>query len=250
MKNFELLSFATADDLARAAAGAWLDEIQSAKRAGQPHCVALSGGRIAQTFFAATVEEAKARAVSFEHVHFFWADERCLPPTDPASNFKLANDLLFAKLGTISKKQIHRLRGEDMPSAAVKAAESEVCRIVAPGKKQRPVLDLVLLGMGEDGHVASLFPNAGPAVLNCAATFLAVGDSPKPPPARISMSYAALAAARKVWALISGAGKADALRETLKPDGQTPLARVLRSRSGTRIFCDLPPVRPPAVSLR
>ena len=81
MANFELLTFASADELARAAAGAWLDEIAAANRAGKTHCVALSGGRIAQKSFAAVAEQARARAVSFGHVHFFWADERCVPPT-------------------------------------------------------------------------------------------------------------------------------------------------------------------------
>ena len=239
MARYELISFAGPDELARAAAGAWLDEIEAAHRAGKPHCVALSGGRITQKLFTETVVQSKARGVSFENCHFFWADERCLPPTDPESNFKLANDLLFTKLGNISEKQIHRLRGEDSPLAAAKMAESEVCRIAPQNKNSRPVFDLVLLGMGEDGHVASLFPNAGPEILNCATTFLAVGNSPKPPPTRISLSYAALADARQVWALVSGAGKADALRETLQPDGQTPLARVIRSRTGTRLFSDL-----------
>ena len=240
MKNFELLYFANADEMAHATANAWLDEIESASRSGKTHCVALSGGRIAQKFFAATVEQAKARAVSFSNVHFFWADERCVPPTDPDSNFKLANDLLFSKLGNISEKQIHRLRGEDLPSVAVKIAEAELCRIAPQNQNHQPVLDLVLLGMGEDGHVASLFPNAGPEVLNCAAPFLAVENSPKPPPTRISLSFPAIAAARQVWALVSGAGKANALRESLPPAGRTPLARVIRSRRGTKLFSDLP----------
>jgi 6-phosphogluconolactonase len=237
--KMQLISFAQADDLAAAAAAAWLDEIEAASRAGKLHCVALSGGRITQKFFTATVAQAKARGIGFENCHFFWADERCLPPTDPDSNFKLANDLLFSKLGNISEKQIHRLRGEDSPSAAVKIADSEVCRIAPQNQHGQPVLDLVLLGMGEDSHVASLFPNAGPNILNCATTFLAVDNSPKPPPTRISLSYAAIAAARQVWVLVSGTGKAEAWRATLQPDGTTPLARVIRSRSATKIFSDL-----------
>ena len=111
MANFELIPFATADELARAAAGAWLDEIESAGRAGRSHCAALSGGHIARTFFAATTEQAGRRRTSFGCVHFFWADERCVPPTDPESNFKMANDLLFEPL-KIPENQIHRLRGE------------------------------------------------------------------------------------------------------------------------------------------
>jgi 6-phosphogluconolactonase len=238
MKNFELISFASADELARAAASAWLDEIAAANRAGKRHCVALSGGRITQKFFAETVAQAQARGTSFQNCHFFWADERCLPPTDPESNFKLANDLLFTPLNIVAEK-IHRLRGEDFPSAAVKNAEAELCRIAPQNENGQPVLDLVLLGMGEDGHVASLFPNAGPEILDCATAFLAVANSPKPPPARISLSYLAIANARQAWVLVSGAGKAEALRATLKPDGQTPLARVICLRKVTKIFSDL-----------
>jgi 6-phosphogluconolactonase len=238
MANFELLSYSTADHLARAAAAAWLDEIEAANRAGKPHWVALSGGRITQKFFAATVEQGGARKVSFANVHFFWADERCLPPTDPESNFKMANELLFTPL-KISADKIHRLRGEDAPAAAVNNAETELRRVVTVLKNNLPVLDLILLGMGEDGHVASLFPNASPEILNCAAPFLAVDNSPKPPPNRISLSYAAIAAAQKVWAVVSGAGKEIALRESIRPDGQTPLARVIRSRNGVKVFSDI-----------
>lgn len=237
MNNFELLSFASAEQLARTAAAAWLDEIEVANRAGKLHCVALSGGRITQKFFHETVTQATARGVSFERVHFFWADERCLPPTDPESNFKLANDLLFTPLN-ITAENIHRLRGEDRLEAAVKDAAAELCRIAPQNKNGRPVLDLILLGMGEDGHVASLFPNARPETLHCAAPFLAVVDSPKPPPSRISLSYQAIADARHVWALVSGAGKAEALRATLSPEGNTPLGRVGSMRV-VKIFSDI-----------
>ena len=232
MKNFELIPFSSAEELAQAAACAWLDEIESANRMGKTYCVALSGGRIAQNFFAATVEQAKTRKISFAGVHFFWADERCVPPTDPESNFKLASELLFAPL-KISETQIHRIRGELVPEAAAKVANEEiqcVLPISSPppqrgegrgeGVYSLPALDLIFLGMGEDGHVASLFPNAPSQILNCAVPFLAVEDSPKPPPRRISLSYAAIAAAKQVWVLVSGAGKAAALRDSLKPDGQ------------------------------
>src|ERR1035438_6930807 len=177
MQNFELLSFASADELARAAAGAWLDEIESANRAGKMHCVALSGGRITQKFFAAVVEQNKTRKISFDGVHFFWADERCVPPTDPDSNFKMANELLFLPLN-IAAEKIHRLRGEDSPSAAVKIAEAELCRIAPQNQNQQPVLDMIFLGMGEDGHVASLFPNAPANILDISVPFLVVENSP------------------------------------------------------------------------
>ncbi|HEX7619404.1 MAG TPA: 6-phosphogluconolactonase [Verrucomicrobiae bacterium] len=234
MGNVELISFTNADELAARAAGAWLDEIESANRAGKMHCVALSGGRITQKLFAATVKQAAVRKISFERVHFFWADERCVPPTDPESNFKPANELLFAPL-EIPSSQIHRIRGEDSPQIAVKLAEEELRRF-APDKDGQPMLDLIFIGMGEDGHVASLFPDSLFQKLDSAVSFLAIENSPKPPPRRISLRYAAIAAAKQVWVLVSGAGKEAVLRDSLRPGGQTPLARVIQSRSRTRIF--------------
>ena len=245
MKNFELISFPNADELASRAAGAWLDEIESANRAGKTHCVALSGGRITQKFFAATVEQAGLRKIGDggtpslpANVHFFWADERCVPPTSPESNFKLASEFLFAPL-KIPANQIHRIRGELAPVEAVKMANNEIHHFTLANENDFPALDLIFLGMGEDGHVASLFPNAPSKIFNCAVPFLAVENSPKPPPKRVSMSYTAIAAAKQVWVLVSGGGKETALRESLNADGQTPLARVMRSRSQTIIFSDV-----------
>jgi 6-phosphogluconolactonase len=242
VKNFELLSFATAEELASRVAGLWLDEIESANRAGKTHCVALSGGRITQKFFAATVEQAGLRKIGDggtpslpANVHFFWADERCVPPTDPESNFKMANELLFAPL-KIPASQIHRIRGEDSPQVAAKFAEEELRRVVSANNNRQPVLDLIFLGMGEDGHVASLFPGVPLQKLDSAVPFLFIENSPKPPPRRISLNYAAIAAAKQVWVLVSGAGKEAVLRESLRPGGQTPLARVIQSRSRTKIF--------------
>lgn len=237
MKNFELLIFPGADELARAAASAWLNEIESANRAGKIHCVALSGGRITQKFFTATVALAKERNISFDRVHFFWADERCVPPTDPESNFKLANDLLFRPLNIVTEK-IHRLRGEDSPQAAVKIAEAEILRIAPKNHEQQPILDLIFLGMGEDGHVASLFPDTSAKIMDTSVPFLVVENSPKPPPTRISLSYKTIFAAKNIWILISGNGKTTALRESLSPTGRTPLARVIAARP-VKIFSDI-----------
>jgi len=238
MANPELIFFATPEELARAAAGAWLDEIEAANRAGKTHCVALSGGRITQKFFTAVIEENQARKISFAKVHFFWADERCVPPTDPDSNFKLADELLLKPLD-ISAGNIHRLRGEDAPAAAVNEANSEIRRWMPPGAEGQPSLDLVLLGMGEDGHIASLFPQARATILGAATPFLVVENSPKPPPTRISLSYQAIFAAKHVVVLVSGKGKEAAFHESLKPGGRTPLGRVIAARP-VKIFSDLP----------
>jgi len=245
MQNFELLSFTSSDELAAHAAKAWLEEIVSANRAGQPHRVALSGGRITQKLFASVVKQFRewkswdASAPVFPtNTHFFWADERCVPPTDSESNFKMADDLLFQPL-QISAGQIHRIRGEDSPEAAAEIAAEELGRIAPLNEDRQPVLDLVLLGLGEDGHLASLFPGESQELLASGAVYRAIYNSPKPPPNRVTLGYPAIAAAREVWMLASGAGKAAALRESLSPTGLTSFARLLKIRPGVRIFSDI-----------
>ena len=236
MQHFELISFASADDLARDAASAWLDEIAAANHAARPHCVALSGGRIALKFFTSVVAQTKAREISLGLVHFFWADERCVPPDDAESNFRAAHELLFAPL-RINDAQIHRIHGEDSPEIAAQKASMDICHVAPKNSDGQPILDLIFLGMGEDGHVASLFPNKAEGTIST-EIFCAVTNSPKPPPNRVTLSYAAIAAAKNVWVLASGAGKETALHESLFQNGKTPLAHVIQSRPQTKIFSD------------
>ena len=244
MKNFELIPFATADELVQAVANAWLDEITAANRAGKTHRVALSGGRIAQKFFASVTEQAKARKIGDgdtpslpSNVHFFWADERCVPPDAAESNFAIAQKFLFAPL-RITDAQIHRIRGEDSPEAAAKAASTEISKIAPMNENGQPVLDLIFLGVGEDGHVASLFPGEPDVLISDKAIYRAVKNSPKPPPNRITLGYTVITVARQVWVLVSGTGKEAALRESLFSKGRTPLARVTQFRTHTKIYSD------------
>jgi 6-phosphogluconolactonase len=236
--NHELISFRTPDELAAAAAKAWLDEIELANRMDASHDVALSGGRITQKFLASFVEQSKSRKISFDAVNFFWADERCLPPTDTESNFKIANDILFVPL-KIGEKQIHRLRGEDEPKNAAKQAEAEIRSVVGANAHGQPVLDLIFLGLGEDGHVASLAPNEPETMDMDKAVYRAIDNFSKPPPHRLTLGYQTIAAARKVWMLASGKAKEEPLRESLSPNGKTPFARVLKLRDQTKILTDI-----------
>jgi 6-phosphogluconolactonase len=203
--------------------------------------MAISGGRIAQTFFS-TVAEREGRQggsrTPLANVHFFWADERCVPPGDPESNFKMANESLLRPLG-IAPDRIHRIRGEAPPAQAAAEASVELRQIVPADGSGQPVLDLIFLGMGEDGHVASLFPGEPEPLRANPAVFRAISGSPKPPPNRITLGYPAIAAAKNVWVLASGGGKKAALDKALSPAGSNPLAQVLRSRRQTRIFSDI-----------
>jgi 6-phosphogluconolactonase len=236
--NCDLLSFPDAESLARAAAERWLKKLAAAAGRGQCSSVALSGGRIAGRFFAAAAAAARTLGLAVAQVEFFWADERGVPPEHPESNFALAQRALLRPLG-VAPERIHRLLGELAPDLAAQAGEAEVRQFLPANPHGQPVFDLVLLGMGEDGHVASLFPDAPAELAASRAVYLPV-IGPKPPPQRITLGYSPLAAAREVWVLVSGPGKEAALHESLQPQGRTPLARVLRSRPATVIMTDLP----------
>jgi 6-phosphogluconolactonase len=233
--NIKLNLFPDNQALSVAAARDWLALLQASSG---PQAVAVSGGRIAKDFFAAVADLAKASGASLANVHFFWADERCLDPSDPESNFRLARENLFLPLG-IAVDKIHRLKGDWLPMAAVAEAIQDLRRLVPGDGAGVPVLDMIFLGLGEDGHIASLMPNAPPDVVDSREPYAHVSNSPKPPPDRLTMTYPVLAAARNVWALVAGAGKEDALRNSIRPCGNTPFARVLQSRGQTLIYTDI-----------
>ena len=236
-QSIDLLKFQDQKSLATAAAKAWIRAVTEAQQAGRLHYVALSGGRIVRELYHVVVEEARAQKTNFTEVHFFWGDERCVSPDDSESNFGTAKALLFEPLG-VSTGQVHRILGEISPGEAVRGINSEVLRLLPHDASGRPVFDLIFLGLGEDAHVASLFPGASPDVVEAEGPFLPV-TGPKPPPQRITMSYRTIAAARAVWVLASGAGKEKALRDSLAPNSATPLGRVIGSRLSTRIFTDI-----------
>jgi len=234
----DLIQFPTDERLAQAVAEEWLKELELANSSPKkPYCVALSGGRIAKRFCSAVANLAKTRPSLFSSVHFFWGDERCVPPTDSESNFALAQELLLRPL-RVREQQIHRIRGEDRPESAAAGAEAEIKQIAPLTPEGQPVLDLILLGMGEDGHVASLFPGELEDITRNKAIFRPV-IAVKPPPNRITIGYMAIVAAKQVWVLASGAGKEAALRESLAETGKTPLARVIKLRTQTKIFSDI-----------
>ena len=234
MSTWQLKSFGDSDALAEACA---LDFLSWATSSPTTKCVALSGGRIAKDFFCSVAQLAKARQLSLSHIHFFWADERCVPPDHGESNHRVAAELLLTPLD-LPQANIHRLRGEDEPERAAQEAEAELRRFAPANRSGQPELDLVLLGMGEDGHVASLFPGETEGTMSSIAVYRAVTAS-KPPPRRITLGYATIAAARSVWVLASGVGKEAALQESLSPAGMTPLAKVLRRQNPTTLFTDL-----------
>jgi 6-phosphogluconolactonase len=226
------------ESLAEAAGAHFVEAIP----ARAPFHVALSGGRIAKSFYDAIVKKVHAESLNVDHIHFFFADERCVPPSDPESNFLTARQSLFDPL-QIRAEQIHRIHGETEDIYAVQEAEAELCRIAPLNPDGQPILDLVILGMGEDGHTASLFPGESPTLINDKSVFRAV-TAVKPPPRRITLGYAPLRAARQLVVLASGKAKEAILRQVfseIKAGAPTlPLARVLHTHQNVVILTDVP----------
>lgn len=230
----ELIQFADAASLAREAGRRFVSVIPE----NREFFVALSGGRITKPVLDEIVAEVGARKRNIGHVHFFFTDERCVPPTDAESNYLLARQHLFDPL-RVRGEQVHRIRGEVDEVYAVKEAEAELCRLAPLDAAGQPVLDLVILGMGEDGHTASLFPGETEILIKDRAVYRAV-TAVKPPPRRVTLGYAPLEAAREVWVLASGNGKEGALGRVLGEEEPTlPLGRVLKNRSKSLVFSDI-----------
>lgn len=156
----------------------------------------------------------------WERVAIFFGDERCVLPDDPESNYRMAAETL---LDRVRAGSVHRIAGELGAEAA--AAEYEPLVAAAP-------LDLVLLGIGPDGHTASLFP--GNPALDATGYVTAVHSAPKPPPDRVSLTLRALGEARRVVFLVAGAEKREAVRQALLgtvPAGRVPHAEWLVDRA-------------------
>ena len=154
-----------------------------------------------------------------ETTHWWFGDERCVPPDDPESNYRLARESLLAPAG-IPAARVHRIRGEDPPGLAAAAYERELRALVPAGADGTPTLDLALLGLGEDGHTASLFPHD--AALDATDLVVPVVAA-KPPPHRITLTLPVLRAARAILMLATGEAKRDAVARVLAgPDRATP----------------------------
>jgi 6-phosphogluconolactonase len=192
--------------------------------------IALSGGSTPRALHE-VLARGYANALDWTRIDFFWGDERCVPPDDAASNYRMAVETLLTPLG-IANQQIHRIKGELKPDAAAEAYE-QALRNFFP---QSVTFDVVLLGMGDDGHTASLFPQT--AALDEDKRWVVANRAPVVPYDRVTLTFPVLNAARMQVALIAGGNKAARLREVLygayDPD-QFPIQR-LRPVNGSLIW--------------
>jgi 6-phosphogluconolactonase len=218
---------------ARAAAHV-VREIARAREARGVAHVALSGG----TTPGRTYELIAATPGELLGAELWFADERCVAPEDQESNYRLVRETLVEP-GGIAEERVHRMRGELGAAAGAGAYAAELTEHVpGAGDSPVPVLDLVVLGIGPDGHVASLFPGAATLDAGERAVCLGVSDSPKPPPERITLSLAVLRAARGCLLLATGPGKADAVNAMLAERSRHVPASLLRRERLTVIVDD------------
>jgi 6-phosphogluconolactonase len=199
--------------------------------------IALAGGGTPRTLYELLARDFRSR-ISWSAWEIFFGDERCVAPYHPLSNYGMVAAALLSQVN-VPERQVHRMEGELVPEEGARSYEHEMRRVLSTGPSS-PVLDVALLGVGADGHTASLFPG-NPALDERERWVLAV-EAPvtSPPRDRITLTVPVLSAAREVYYLCAGAGKRDIVREILSESAtgrSFPAARV-RGTARTIWFLD------------
>ncbi|MFI2614300.1 6-phosphogluconolactonase [Streptomyces sp. NPDC018584] len=244
--------------MARAAAARLITKIVDAQSARGYASVVLTGGRNGNGLLAALAASPARDAVDWSRLDLWWGDERFLPDGDAERNYTQARAALLDSV-PVNPARVHPMPASDGPYEVDAAAEVYAAELAAAARPedhgQVPAFDVLMLGVGPDTHVASLFPEH-PAVRETERSVVGVHGAPKPPPTRISLTLPAIRAAREVWLLAAGEDKAGAAAIALSGAGevQAPAAGA-RGRSRTLWLLDtaaasqLPPeLYPPAVA--
>ena len=202
-----------AEALALRAADLFALAAQEAAAARGRFAAALSGGETPRALYRMLARQQFSQKIPWRRVQLYWGDERCVPPDDSASNFGMAR-VAFLKHVPLPEANVHRVHGEEEPGAAALSYEKELRALAAleRPKSELPVFDLVLLGLGGDGHTASLFPHGD--ALTVAERFAVATEAPDGSP-RVTVTYPVINAARRVWFLVSGVDKAGMVAEVL-----------------------------------
>jgi 6-phosphogluconolactonase len=203
----------------------------------------LTGGRIGTRVLVELAAAPAAGAVDWRHLDIWWGDERFLPTGDPERNETSARAALLDHVDA-DPDRVHPMPGPDGPdgqdpeAAAARYASWLLAASRPEDHSQVPSFDVLMLGIGPEGHVASLFPGM-PALYEEQRTAVAVHGSPKPPPTRLTLTLPAINAAREVWIIASGGEKASAVRLALSGAGpmQVPAAGA-RGRQQTLFLLD------------
>jgi 6-phosphogluconolactonase len=220
--------------LATAVAGELLSRLADAQAAGAEPQIALTGGTIADAIHRELARLSPASEVDWSRVVVWWGDERFVPASSPDRNALQARTAFLDHV-PVDPARVHEMPSTDTAESVATGAASYAAEVRASGAGE---FDIVMLGIGPDGHCASLFP--GYPQLDADDIAVPVTDSPKPPPERISLTLPALNRSRSVWFVASGSGKAAAVAAALA-DGtsvrETPSAGV-RGSEETVFFLD------------
>lgn len=208
------ITFRSEQALHEGAARFFEEKAVRAIRARGRFLVALSGGRTPIPTYNLL---ARSQRIDWNKVGIFWSDERCVPPSDPASNFSSARDALLDH-ASIPQNCVHRIHGEDSPAQAADAYETVIRDIIPDGR-----FDLILLGMGVDGHTASLFPDH--KALDEIIHWVVPVCVPAEPPHRITMTLPLIVKARHILMLTIGDEK-EQVRQRIVGGEQLPAGRV------------------------
>jgi 6-phosphogluconolactonase len=226
-----------------------LVDVQSSRGSAS---VVLTGGTMGSAILASVAASPARDAIDWSKLDVWWGDERFLPQGDPERNETQNREALLDQV-PLDPSRVHAMPGPDGPDGDdVDAAAASYARVLAEaasGGEATPIFDVLLLGVGPDAHVASLFPEA-PGLYETERTAIAVRNSPKPPPTRISLTMPVLRRAEDVWFLVAGADKAQAVGLALSGAGevQAPAAGP-RGRRATIWLVDRAAARavPPAL---
>lgn len=220
MKNDPEIIVLESDALYRQAAERFVGSARRSVEQRGAFCVALSGGSTPRSLYRLLAKPAFSRQIPWQQVQVFWGDERCVPPTDPESNFRTASESLLAHV-SIPGGNVHRIRGELGPHQAaqeygrsLRSTPSLPMVRIPPNGQELPRFDLILLGLGEDGHTASLFPESG--ALREDQQLVVENWVESVGTWRVTLTVSVINAAVEVMFLVSGSGKAQTLQRVLE----------------------------------
>lgn len=226
------------DALSRATAELFVEEIQAAVRARGKARIAISGGGSPRPVFAllADPNEPYRAAVPWDKLWVFWVDERCVPPESPDSNYGVARALLLDKV-PLPPERVIRIEGELQPEEAAARYESAIRGHFRLEGAEVPIFDVVQLGMGDDGHTASLFPHTD-ALHELGRVAVANHVPQQAQSWRVTLTWPVINAAREVFFLIDGAKKADPVGRVLTGayDPETLPSQLIQPQNGRLLF--------------
>ena len=229
--------FTTPKEVSLATARLFASHVEQAVATRGVARVAISGGSTPKVMFELLADPAKpfAETIPWDKLQLFWVDERCVPPDHPESNYRMTNEALLSKVG-ILPQNVFRMEGELDPEEAANRYEATIRNSMKLEGAESPHFDLVLLGMGDDGHTASLFPHT--AAINEMARLVVANHVPQKDTWRISLTWPVINTAAEVAFEIVGAGKAGILAQVLTGprDPETLPSQLIRPSNGKLLF--------------